>query len=342
MFVNHVSPVSTKQKLKATVPSPVLKSCLDDMVDDPFRSKNPFDESDGDDSDDDGTGGSGSAKHTINRNKKGKHSKDKVDTKDGDKLKGADPLAGSLVFKAGRNVSSSLYYTKHSVLQNGGNGLEPDQRNELSANLAKAEEEQTQLQEVVRDTEKETAKLLSEPTNEALNHLLTETERSVADMRNEVNEKRKLKVNEQHKKRVKRRIDGMTSQWRKRKRLCMDFLIAMEENTEGTITVKKCLTGDGQIDIDSDEKAIKDAAAFVRHKRSKRGRMAAGRHGRGTGGRAGRPAYRLPTQYGKARGGAGGLRGDAGNTVMANEDFIGVHLDSQGTVVRDFIENSEE
>jgi hypothetical protein len=42
---------------------------------------------------------------------------------------------------------------------------------------------------------------------------------------------RKLKVNEQHKQQIKRRIEAITTVWRKRRRICVDFLIAMEDNT---------------------------------------------------------------------------------------------------------------
>ena len=60
----------------------------------------------------------------------------------------------------------------------------------------------------------------------------------------------------------------MATQWRKRKRICMDFLIMMEESTEGTISAKKCLAGDGQIDVESDETAIKNSIAYGNKKRS--------------------------------------------------------------------------
>jgi hypothetical protein len=53
-------------------------------------------------------------------------------------------------------------------------------------------------------------------------------------------------------KECKRRIDAMTTVWRKRRRICIAFLTAMEETTEGTVKVKNFLKGDGQIDIDSD------------------------------------------------------------------------------------------
>ena len=41
----------------------------------------------------------------------------------------------------------------------------------------------------------------------------------------------------------------------------------MEESTEGTISLKKCLKGEGALEIDSDEAAIKGAIAFAQRKR---------------------------------------------------------------------------
>eukprot|EP00540_Astrosyne_radiata_P004550 CAMPEP_0116844716 /NCGR_PEP_ID=MMETSP0418-20121206/12854_1 /TAXON_ID=1158023 /ORGANISM="Astrosyne radiata, Strain 13vi08-1A" /LENGTH=283 /DNA_ID=CAMNT_0004475723 /DNA_START=129 /DNA_END=980 /DNA_ORIENTATION=+ len=276
--------------LKATVPSPVLKSCLDDMVHDSSIPINPFD----DDSDD------GGAKPSTKK-----------------KASESDTFAGSLLFKSGRNASSSVYFTNYSRLKNNGNGLEPEKRNELLANLAQAEKEHKALFTTIISVNKDTAQLLSEPTNEDLNTKLAQEEALVESLREKVSESRKLMVNEQHKNKTKRRIVSMCSQWRKRKRLCMDFLIAMEENTDGMVTVKKCLSGDGQIDVESDERAIADSKTYAKNKkaRNKSSRFKTVRKG-----------------------------GPKHNTsgMVADESFIGVHLDVQGKVVREYLEDEEK
>ena len=74
---------------------------------------------------------------------------------------------------------------------------------------------------------------------------------------------------EKHVKLVKKEIESKASVWRKRKRICTEFLSNMEECTDGTISLKKCLKGDGQIDIDSDETALKGAIAFASRKKVK-------------------------------------------------------------------------
>jgi small-conductance mechanosensitive channel len=224
------------------VPSVVLKMALDEMALD--NRENQF--YDSDDEDDDAP-------------KKAKKKSD--DSSD-------DQYDGSLSFKAGRNANSSLYYVDHTKQKNNGNGLEPDQRNELINNLARAQEEESVLKAQLQSMTKETAQLLSEPTNEEATATLERQEAEMNDIRDQLESARQLKVNEKHKKTAKRRIENLTQQWRKRKRLCMDFLIQMEDSTEGTITAKKCLSGDGQIDIESDESAIKNAIAYGRKKRT--------------------------------------------------------------------------
>ena len=47
----------------------------------------------------------------------------------------------------------------------------------------------------------------------------------------------------------------------------MQFISMMEESTEGTVSLKKCLKGDGPLEIDSDEAAIKGASTFAQRKR---------------------------------------------------------------------------
>lgn len=223
-----------------------------------------------------------------------------------------DKYANSLIFKSGRNSNTSLYYTDHSKLKNNGNGLEPDARNDLLGEKGKAELEETTLKADIAKAEAETKKLLSEPTNEEAAAKLQKEEAEMSVLREKVQDARKLKVNEKHKMKTKRNIDAMTAQWRKRKRLSLDFLIVMEESTEGTITMKKCLSGDGQIDIESDAKCISDTVEFA--KKKKKRAMAGGK------------------TFGK-RG-----SGKASQQIPADENFIGVKLGSKGESVRVYME----
>jgi hypothetical protein len=269
----------------------VLKSCLDDMGLDSDISANPF--ADSDDEDD------------------GKKPKQK-DTK-----AFGDTFAGSLTVKAGKSANATLYYVEYNKAKNG-NGLEFDERNELWTKVALAQEQETALISSLKQMADETKKLLSEPTNEDATTRLDREELALAELKTLVEDASKLQVNETHKKQVKRRIENMTAQWRKRRRICMEFLISMEENTDGTISAKKCLAGDGQIEIDSDEVVAKHAVTYGKKKRLK-------------------PLIQkraLGTQ--KAGVGASNLPG-----IPADENFVAITLDSQGCLQRVYLDDDK-
>ena len=198
-----------------------------------------------------------------------------ADSDDEDEKKGGgtkkkssnDPFAGSLVLKSGRGANSSLYYVDYNKAKTG-NGLDPEERNELASAVATTQAEESALLASIKAMNLNAKQLESEPKNDELAVQLDQGEASLFKLQSEVEEARKLQVNENHKKQVKRRCENMTTQWRKRRRLCMDFLISMEECTEGTISVKKTLAGDGQIEIDSDENVAKFAVEFGKKKRA--------------------------------------------------------------------------
>lgn len=160
-----------------------------------------------------------------------------------------DEYAGSLSIKAGRNTNTTLYYCDYSKLSNNGNGLLPDDRNTLLSDHQVAKAELEAQNASIKSMATETSKLLSEPTNEEATVSLERSEECVQNLREEVEAAQELKNFEKHRIKIGKKVDVMTSQWRKRRRVCMDFLMAMEDNTDGTISVKKCLTGDGQIYI---------------------------------------------------------------------------------------------
>jgi hypothetical protein len=284
------------KELKALVPSPVLKSCLDDMALDQSGNGETF--ADSDDEDDD-------------NKKKNKKKPDVNKAKESD-----DGRSGSLCFKAAKSSNASLYYVDHTKLKNSGDGLERDKRDELLVAVHKVEADETALKATLKQMTAETAKLLSEPTNEEATVRLETEESILTELKNLAEAGRKLKVNVEHKQKTKRRIENMAAQWRKRRRICMDFLIAMEENTEGTVSLKKCMAGDGQIDIDSDEVVATHAVAFGKKKRC------------------------LPNTAGKQKAGSLATKKAAASTessgilLSGSEDFVAVLLDSQGCIKR--------
>jgi hypothetical protein len=279
------------QNLRAVVPSPVLKSCLDDMSLD-IRNTTGGDFADSDE------------ENTAPVAKKAKT----VD----------DPLKGSIVFKGSKNTNLSLYYIDHTKLANNGNGLDHYAREELTSKSAQSKCELAALELKLKELQTETVKLLGEPTNtDATTNLLTE-ESLLDEIKEQAEKARQLQVNEHHKQKVNKQISSMVTEWRKRRRICMDFLIVMEETTDGAVTMKKCMNGDGQIVIDSDEVVAKAAISYAKKKRDSVTNKSTGRSVR---------AYRS-LAAGKQTMGA----------LLADENLVAVTLDSQGCVKRVYVD----
>jgi hypothetical protein len=232
-----------------------------------------------------------------------------------------DPYKGCLCFKAGKSANSGFYYVNYTKTKNNGDGLDPDERNELVNDFHKTTADATVLKDNIKTAKLLTTKFLSEPTNEELTARLEMEESALDELRDKVEEARKLKGNEKIKQQLHVRIKHMAIEWRKRRGLCMNFLNNMEEWSDGTISTKKCLKGDGQIPIESDDTAITDATAYAKTKRS------------------------------RARGLVGKKRTSLGNskqpqfsksTSFADSDlFVGCTLDKQGEVHRVFLEEDE-
>ena len=286
---------SISQKLKAVVPSPVLKDCLNDMALDK-GSENMFADSD-DEDDKPASKGKASAK--------------------------ADPYEGSLCLKAGKSAGGSLYYVDHTKLKNNGNGLEPDEKNELYSAVAKAQAEKDALLAGIKEKKDFTSKLLGEPTNEEAITLLEKGEKELSEVREQVEDSKKFKENEKRKALLKRGIDRMAAEWRKRRRTCMDFLMTLEEMTDGTVSAKKCLAGDGQIELDSDESIVKSAVEYAKKKKAK---PMMAQHARSSGIGGNKKVAAAP-------------RG--GTASLADENFVAVTLNSQGCVERVYLDKND-
>jgi uncharacterized protein YjhX (UPF0386 family) len=271
--------------LKAIVPSPVLGACLQEMALDKNDDKNPFASSD-----------------------------EEQEEKEKPASSNNDPYAGSFLLKVGKSQSTNLYYVAHNKLK----GLDQNQRNTLLQNIGMANAEGDALKDTLKTTLEQATKLLSEPTNEEVTERLETQEANVNDLQSQVEEAQKLKVNEKHKQKTKRKIQNMAAQWRKRKRLCMDFLIAMEENTDGTVRAKKCLSGDGQIALDSDENVANAAVEFAKKKRARKSKD-------------GNPGRKVL--------GANMTVSNNASTSLADESFVAVNLDSQYNVCRIYVDD---
>lgn len=127
----------------------------------------------------------------------------------------SEEYSGSLRLKAGRNTNNNLYYVDHTKLQNNGNGLDPDKRNDLFADLEKAKCEEDALKKQLQESAAETARLLSEPLNDELTTLLVEREKEMEELNEKLETNRGFAGNEKYVKQLAGRVSKMATIWRK-------------------------------------------------------------------------------------------------------------------------------
>jgi hypothetical protein len=210
--------------------------------------------------------------------------------------------ASLLFFKPGRSAANSLYYVDYRTTKNQGNGLPPFEKNELMAALGRVDHEKTTLRRTIEEKRRIASKLIGESTNDELTSFLAAEKVELEEWTEKTSAAREYQANIPRKQSIKRQINIMSSEWRKRRRICLDFLTNMEEMTDGSISRTKCLAGDDKnIEIESDEQAIKNALDFAKKKnaRHKKAKVEA---------------------------------------VSSTSTFIGVRLNSQGCVERVFSE----
>lgn len=172
----------------------------------------------------------------------------------------------SLSLKAGRGSNSTLYFVDYNKAKNG-DGMEHEEKAKLAGELSAAEAELATLQLTIKAMMNETATLLTQPKNPELVLLLADEERDLSALNEALEEARKLVVDEAHKNQVKRRVENYTNIWRKRRAMCMNFLMSMESWTEGSLTAKKCFAETGApIELESDEAAASSAVEYAKNK----------------------------------------------------------------------------
>jgi hypothetical protein len=286
---------------------PVLRACLNEMALDK-ASENVFDDSD---------------------------DEDKPASKKKTQPSSTEPYEGSLCLKAGKTAGTSLYYVDHTKLKNNGDGLDSDEKNELYSEVAKTNAEKDALLAKIKDDNAIATKLLSEPTNEEAIARLETEEAALSELQTLVEDSRKLKGNEKIKAQLKRRIEKMAAEWRKRRRITMDFLVTIEEMTDGTVSRKKCLAGDGQIELDSDENVNACAVAYAKKKKIKSGSSG------GVASMLGKRSRSVGVGGAVATKNKNSATGDSStlNLPLGDENFVAVTLDSQGRVQRIYLED---
>lgn len=229
-----------RQISKGEIPRFLLSTCLKDMSHQ--GSGNPFD---GDSDDED------SGKKSTKKRKR-----------DDDEDEPYGP--GSLCVK--HNRGPELYYTNHKKLKT----LSHDERQELLSAQQTAIAKKEAMEHEIKWRNALTKELLSQPTNDELIGRLKDEEDAVASLRKMVEERKKYQVNESTRIDLQKKIQKMLAQWIKRKRMCESFLTHLEDVSEGAISRRKSLSGDGPLALDSDdivEKAELQSAALKLQKR---------------------------------------------------------------------------
>jgi hypothetical protein len=277
-----------EQGLKATIPSPVLKACLDDMTLDK-DTEAQFAESDEDEDE------------PKKAKKSGKTKNDNISTNPED-----SQYKASLSLKAGRGSNSTLYYVDYNKAKNG-DGMGYEEKAKLAGELSVVETELETLQLSIKAMRNETATLLTQPKNPELALRLAKEEEDLSALKEAQEAASKLVVNEAHKNQVKRRVENFTNIWRKRRTLCMNFLMSMESWTEGSLTAKKCFAETGApIELESDEAAAASAMEYAKNKKKTK-------------------------QAGKKRSLA------EANGIEPDENFVAVMVDKQGKRTRVYV-----
>jgi hypothetical protein len=208
--------------LKGEIPSTLLTNLLKEMSIGAVEEEPSFDS---DDEDDDVNGGGNNEKEQVT-----------------DKKKSKGPL-GSLIFKQGRNIGSCLYYVDYTQKPD----MTVDERQSLFTKTAAADNQHEMLATTLKFKTVQTKELLSEPTNDQLTTLLSDLEKETSNLVENVEAAQALTVNEVHKTKLKRKTQKISAAYAKRKRLCTSALSALEEISEGTLSSRKILAGDGQI-----------------------------------------------------------------------------------------------
>lgn len=165
----------------------------------------------------------------------------------------------SLQKKYGRSANGTLFFVNQSTLENKGNALPPHEQSERIGEYKKLEMDIESKQNQITHMKQDTTRLNSEPTNQEATTQIKTLEQEISKIEEELQQAQKYLKNAQQKELLEKNVVYMKDYWFKRKKKCVDFLSQMDDWTEGTVSMKKCLKGDGQIEIESDESALKDA-----------------------------------------------------------------------------------
>ena len=104
----------------------------------------------------------------------------------------------------------------------------------------------------------EAEKLESQPKNDALDAIIEEKEQELRELDEDVKHAKAFFTDAKTRAKIVRALDQIVAEWKKRKSKCLSALTLLDSASDGTISLKKCLKGDGQMVIESDEATVKE------------------------------------------------------------------------------------
>jgi len=134
--------------------------------------------------------------------------------------------------KMGRNANSSLYYLNQFKLENEGAGLHPDDNQRLAASQHQAIEKLKMELNECKTIAHQTARLLPEPKNDELDIIRRKIEQEIDSIRKSLTEANKYSGNASRRNLIQKRVDLMCTQWRQRKRKCIEFIDNLSDAME--------------------------------------------------------------------------------------------------------------
>ena len=179
----------------------------------------------------------------------------------------------SLLQKFGKRNNGTLYYIDQQQLEYNGNGLPVHVRNNLSCLYKKTVYDLMEKKKILESFILKANQLCSEPTNHLIKIKIKSIESEIMELTEKVSHARQYATNEKKRHQILKQLKLFTNFWSKRKNTCIEFLKNIEDWSDGIVKVKKCIKGEGQIYIESDESYSKCVAEMYKRSELKRKQM---------------------------------------------------------------------
>ena len=106
--------------------------------------------------------------------------------------------------------------------------------------------------------------------NDDLDGVIEGKESALKTLESEITAAKSRAVAAKDRERIERRLAGMVGEWKKRKSLCLQALEALDDASDGVVSKVKCLKGQGQVAVESDEMVKAEALRAERERGRKR------------------------------------------------------------------------